>query len=81
MNTDTTLAEARRRVKARRHAKQMAEADFGPSGYMALLCGGGDACPYTFEPWEPHFQKAEEPSAADAFTHSGAKAMLTPIPH
>ena len=59
MTHDTTLAEARRRVKARRHAKQMAAEDFGPSGYMALLCGGGDACPYTFEPWEPNFLKAE----------------------
>ena len=53
------------RSTARRHAKQMAAADFGPSGYMALLCGGGEACPYTFEPWEPNFLKASEGGGND----------------
>ena len=70
----------RDRSTARRHAKKMAESEYGKGGYMALLCGGGEACPYTFEPWEPNFLKAAqtEPSAADAFTRSGAKAGLTP---
>ena len=52
----------RSRSTARRHAKQMAESDYGKGGYMALLCGGGEACPYTFEPWEPNFLKASEAS-------------------
>ena len=40
------------RNTARRHAKQMAEGEYGKAGYMALLCGGGDACPFLFDPWE-----------------------------
>ena len=36
------------RSTARRHAKQMGEAGYGPSGYMALKCGGGEACPLLF---------------------------------
>ena len=61
------------RGTAHRHAKQMAEPEYGSGGYMALLCGGGEACPYTFQPWEPSFLKVE-----DAFNLSGAKAILTP---
>ena len=47
------------RTTARRHAKQMVEGDYDKGGYMALLCGGGEQCPYTFEPWKPSFLKME----------------------
>ena len=47
------------RVTATRHAKQMAGPEGGKSGYMARLCGGGQNCPYTFEPWVPSFLNEE----------------------
>ena len=40
------------RVTARRHAKEMAVKEYGKPGYMALLCIGGDACPFLFDPWD-----------------------------
>ena len=67
----------RDRSTARRHAKQMAESVYGKGGYMALLCGGGEACPLLHYLGTP-FAAQVEPSAAEAFTESGAKAMLTP---
>ena len=50
------------RQTARRHAKQMANEEYGPSGYMTLLCGGGDACPFLFDPWDS--TSADEDRAA-----------------
>ncbi len=47
------------RATATRHAKLMAGPDCDKSEYMARRCGGGENCPYTFEPWEPSFLKAE----------------------
>ena len=41
------------RGTARRHAREMASEEYGPSGFMALLCGGGEACPFLFDPWDP----------------------------
>ena len=40
------------RGTARRHAREMATEEYGPSGYMALLCGGSQACPFLFDPWD-----------------------------
>ena len=48
------------RKTAHRHAKQMACPEYGKAGFMALKCGGGEGCPYTFEPWEPSFMKVQE---------------------
>ena len=61
------------RVTATRYARKMAGPESGKSGHMARLCGGGENCPYTFEPWEPSFLQAQT-----AFVQSGAKALLTP---
>ena len=47
------------RVTATRHAKKMAGPEAGKGGYMARLCGGGENCPYTFEPWVPNYLKAQ----------------------
>ena len=47
------------RSTARRHAKQMGGPEAGKSGYMARLCGGGENCPYTFEPSVPSFLNEE----------------------
>ena len=40
----------------------MASEEYGPSGFMALLCGGGDACPFLFDPWD--MTSADEERAA-----------------
>ena len=48
------------RQAARRHARKMSIPEMGKAGFMALKCGGGDSCPYIFEPWEPSFMKSEE---------------------
>ena len=64
----------RDRSTARRHAKQMAEAAYGRGGYMALLCGGGVACPLIHH-MTSTIKVDGEP---DAFARSGAKASLTP---
>ncbi len=50
------------RSTARRHAREMATDEYGPSGFMALLCGGGQACPFLFDPWDQ--TSAEEDRAA-----------------
>ena len=42
----------RDRSTARRHAKQLADGDYGPGGYMALKCPGGDGCTYTHDPFK-----------------------------
>ena len=43
----------RDRSTARRHAKQMAEPEYGAAGYMALVCDGGAACPYFYDVFQP----------------------------
>ena len=43
------------RQTARRHARQMAEPEYGKAGYMALICDGGAACPFFFEAFRPGF--------------------------
>ena len=70
--TMTTLAYAAakypyaNRQTARRHAKSMGSKIFGPSGYMALLCGGGDACPFLLDPWVLLQNETEEGQALRA---------------
>ena len=39
------------RSTARRHAKQMAQGDYGKAGYMALKCIGGEGCPLMHNPF------------------------------
>ena len=46
---------------AYRHARKMAIPEMGKAGFMTLKCGGGQSCPYTFEPWEPSFMKVQHP--------------------
>ena len=65
------------RSTAQRHAKQMSAGDYGSGGYMALKCTGGDGCPLLYYMGTP-FAAQEEANAIDAFTESGAKAILTP---
>ena len=43
------------RATARRHAKQMAEPEYGKAGYMALVCDGGAACPFMFDSFKAGF--------------------------
>ena len=43
------------RVTARRHAKQMAYEEYGKAGYMVLVCDGGAACPFFFDPFKGGF--------------------------
>ena len=45
----------RSRQTARRHAKKMAEPEYGTAGYMALICDGGASCPFMFEAFRPGF--------------------------
>ena len=47
----------RDRSTARRHAKQMAEPEYGSAGYMALVCDGGAACPYFYDTFKPVFNR------------------------
>ena len=49
----------------------MVEGDYAKGGYMALLCGGVDQCPYTFEPWD--WTAAMEDSAARHGTETGVE--------
>ena len=47
------------RSTARRWAKRDAEAEYGPSGYMALKCGGPPACPFFHNPFPLEAQEAD----------------------
>ena len=66
------------RGTARRHAVAMATPEYGKNGYMALKCDGGAGCPYLFEGWDDARLRGASGDSTDAFSKSGAKAMLTP---